>query len=217
MRLILLGPPGAGKGTQAERLQARFAVAQLSTGDMLRAAAKSGSEVGRQAARIMARGELVPDAVVVGIIDERVDLADCRNGFILDGFPRTIAQAQALDAMLARKALKLDAVLELTVDEEELVDRISGRFACVKCGAGYHDRHLQPKVAGVCDRCGGTEFSRRADDNAVAVRTRLKAFREQTAPLLPYYRQRGILRSIDGMTGIDQVTKALFAALAPPA
>jgi adenylate kinase len=216
MRLILLGPPGAGKGTQAERLQQRFGIAQLSTGDMLRAAAKSGSEAGQRAAAIMAKGELVPDPVVIGIIDERVDAEDCRKGFILDGFPRTIAQAEALDAMLADKGLRLDAVVELAVDEDQLVDRISGRYACARCGAGYHDRNLQPKVAGVCDRCGSTEFSRRADDNAEAVRTRLKAFREQTAALLPYYRLRGVLRSIDGMAHIDQVTAALLAVLAKP-
>ena len=214
MRLILLGPPGAGKGTQAERLQKRFAIAQLSTGDMLRAAVKAGSEIGKQAGALMARGELVPDAVVVGIIEQRVEAADCRRGFILDGFPRTIAQAEALDAMLARKGLKLDAVVELTADEEVLVDRITGRYSCGKCGAGYHDRNLMPKVAGVCDRCGATEFSRRADDNATAVRTRLKAFREQTAPLLPYYQGRGVLRSVDGMAEIDRVAAALVAALA---
>ena len=213
MRLILLGPPGAGKGTQAQRLEDSRKIVQLSTGDMLRAAVAAGSEIGRQAEAVMKRGDLVSDEIVVGIISDRIDEPDCANGFILDGFPRTVAQAEALDAMLQQKGLKLDRVVEMQVDDEALVGRITGRYTCAACGAGYHDHNLKPKQDGVCDRCGGTEFKRRADDNEEAVRTRLGAYHEQTAPLLPYYRGKGILKSIDGMADIDEVTGQLEAAL----
>lgn len=213
MRMILLGPPGAGKGTQAQRLEESRSIVQLSTGDMLRAAVAAGTEVGKQAEAVMKRGDLVSDEIVVGIIADRIDEPDCANGFILDGFPRTVAQAEALDVMLAEKGLKLDCVVEMQVDDEALVGRVTGRYTCGNCGAGYHDHNLKPKQDGVCDRCGGTEFKRRADDNEEAVRTRLGAYHDQTAPLLPYYRGKGILKSIDGMADIDAVTGQLEAAL----
>jgi adenylate kinase len=210
-----LGPPGAGKGTQAQRLAEQYGWEQLSTGDMLRAAVQSGSLLGQKAKAIMEKGELVPDAVVVGIIAERIDRPDCRKGFILDGFPRTTEQAQALEAMLAERKLKLDAVIEMAVDDEMLIERIAGRFSCAKCGALYHDKNRLPKRQGVCDVCGSTEFVRRPDDNAETVRTRLKAYHRQTAPLLPYYRERGLLKRVDAMADIDQVTKELQVLLAP--
>jgi len=209
VKLILLGPPGAGKGTQAQRLQEERGLLQLSTGDMLRAAIASGSEVGKHAQAIMTRGDLVPDEVVVNIIAERISRTDCVNGFILDGFPRTEAQAEALDAMLARRGTKLDAVIEMAVDEEALVDRLTDRYTCARCGAGYHDRNVKPKVEGVCDRCGGTKFIRRPDDNEEAVRTRLSVYHRQTAPLLPYYRAKGLLRSVDGMADVQAVSKQI--------
>ena len=213
MRLILLGPPGAGKGTQAQRLAECAAIVQLSTGDMLRAAVAAGTEIGKQAKAVMEAGELVSDEIVVAIISDRIDEPDCANGFILDGFPRTVAQAEALDRMLSEKGLKLDAVIEMQVDDGVLVDRVSGRYTCAKCGAGYHDRNLQPEVDGICDRCGSSDFSRRADDNAETVSARLAAYHEQTAPLLPYYEARGVLKSIDGMAAIDSVTEQLKQAL----
>ena len=213
MRLILLGPPGAGKGTQAQRLTESCNIVQLSTGDMLRAAVAAGSEVGLRAKAVMAAGDLVSDDIVVGIISDRVDQADCQNGFILDGFPRTLAQAEALEQMLAEKSLRLDAVIEMQVKDALLIGRITGRYTCANCGAGYHDENLQPKVAGVCDKCGGTDFNRRADDNAETVTARLKAYHEQTAPLLPFYRERGCLLAVDGMAEIDQVTRQMKALL----
>jgi adenylate kinase len=213
MNLILLGPPGAGKGTQARRLEDSYGIVQLSTGDMLRAVAASGSPLGQQAKKVMEAGQLMPDEIIVRMIAERIEAPDCRRGFILDGFPRTIGQAEALDKMLATKGLKLDHVIEMQVDDEILIDRISGRYTCDGCGEGYHDRHKRPKAAGVCDRCGGTKFNRRKDDNAETVRARLTAYHSQTAPLLPYYRACGVLRSIDGMADIDAVTAALGAIL----
>ncbi len=213
MRLVLLGPPGAGKGTQAKWLVERYGIPQLSTGDMLREAVARGTEVGRRAKAVMERGELVSDAIINAIVAERIGRADCARGFVLDGFPRTIAQAEALDSMLAARGEKLDAVIEIRVEREALVERIAGRFACAKCGAGYHDRFKRPKVEGVCDRCGGTEFVRRKDDNAEAVRTRLEAYEAQTAPLLPYYRERGLLRTVDGMLPIAEVTAAIGRVL----
>jgi adenylate kinase len=213
MNVILFGPPGAGKGTQAQRLQAQRGLIQLSTGDMLRAAVASGSELGKTAKKIMDAGQLVPDDVIAGMISERIDQPDARNGFILDGFPRTIGQAQALDDMLARKQLKLDHVIEMKVDDDALVDRIAGRYACAKCGAVYHDTFQRPKRAGACDQCGGTEFKRRSDDKPETVRARLAAYHRETAPLLPYYRTKGMLRSVDGMADIDTVAAAIDRVL----
>lgn len=213
MKLILLGPPGAGKGTQAKRLYDKHKLVQLSTGDMLRAEVASGSELGRQAKQVMEAGQLVSDEIVIGIIDHRIDAPDCKSGFVLDGFPRTEKQAVALDEMLRKKGGKIDGVIELAVDEAALVERISGRFTCAKCGAGYHDKFQQPKKAGVCDVCGGTEFTRRKDDNAETVKARLAAYRQQTAPILPYYKAKGLLHRVDGMAGLDQVTKEIEAVL----
>lgn len=209
MNLILLGPPGAGKGTQAQLLQDTHGLVQLSTGDMLRAAVASGSELGKAAKAIMEAGKLVPDDVMVRMIEQRIDEPDCAAGFILDGFPRTSAQAEALDDMLDRKGRRLAAVIEMKVDDAALARRITGRFSCASCGAGYHDEFQPPKAEGVCDRCGGKEFKRRADDNAQTVQTRLAAYHEQTAPLLPYYREKGTLESVDGMAPIDQVTREI--------
>jgi adenylate kinase len=213
MNIILLGPPGAGKGTQAKFLEDKYGIVQLSTGDMLRAAVASGSEVGQKAKVIMNAGRLVPDDLVIRMISDRIDRPDCKNGFILDGFPRTVPQAEALDEMLAEKGLKLDHVIEMTVDDDALVERITGRYSCAKCGAGYHDLFQLPKVAGVCDSCGGTAFKRRADDNVETVETRLTQYHAQTAPILPYYRSRGILKAVDGMLAIEEVTVQIQAIL----
>ena len=214
MNLILLGPPGAGKGTQARKLQDERGLIQLSTGDMLRAAVKSGSEIGKRAKAVMDAGKLVSDDIMIAMIEERIGQPDCKNGFILDGFPRTEAQAQALDAMLARKGLKLDHVVEMAVDEKALTERIVGRYTCAKCGADYHDSFQKPKAAGVCDVCGGSEFTRRADDNAETVKTRLEAYRKQTQPILPYYRAKGVLKQVDGMAEIDEVARQIGRVLA---
>jgi len=214
MRLILLGPPGAGKGTQAKRLEETRGLKQLSTGDMLRAAVESGSELGREADRIMKAGKLVPDNIMIDMIAERLDRPDTQRGVIFDGFPRTVRQAEALDAMLSKRGETLDAVIEMTVDDAALIDRISGRFSCAKCGTVYHDRNNRPKTDGICDVCGSTEFKRRPDDQAETVRTRLKAYHEQTAPILPYYKKKGILHQIDGMADVGQVGRHLEQVLA---
>jgi adenylate kinase len=206
MRLLLLGPPGAGKGTQAERIAAKYRIPHLSTGDMLREAVAANTEIGRQAKSIMDAGRLVPDDVMIRLVAERIAQPDCARGFILDGFPRTLAQAEALDRLLEERGLELDLVVEIAVDDEALIERISGRFACARCGAGYHDRFKQPKMPGVCDACGSREFLRREDDNAATVRARLEAYHAQTAPLLPYYRDKGLLQVVDGMAEIDRVT-----------
>lgn len=213
MNLILLGPPGAGKGTQAKELAIRRKLVQLSTGEMLRAAVQAGSEVGRRAKAIMDAGDLVPDEVVIRIISDRVDQPDCKNGVILDGFPRTLQQAAALDTMFKEKKRKLDAVVELKVDDTKLVERIVGRFTCTKCGEGYHDRFKRPKVRGTCDVCGGVEFARRPDDNADTVNRRLMVYYRETSPLTGYYFCRGNLRSVDGMGAIEEVGKAIDGVL----
>jgi adenylate kinase len=212
--LILLGPPGAGKGTQAKEIAARHGLIQLSTGDMLRAAIAAGAEIGRRAKAIMDKGELVPDAIVVKIIAERVDQPDCKGGVILDGFPRTLAQAAALDKMLAGKKRRLDAVIELKVDDGQLVNRIVGRFTCANCGEGYHDRFKRPKVRGMCDVCQGTEFTRRPDDNADTVSKRLMVYYRETSPLIGYYFCKGNLRSVDGMAPIADVAQEIDRVLA---
>ncbi|MBI1775002.1 MAG: adenylate kinase [Proteobacteria bacterium] len=205
MNLILLGAPGAGKGTQARQLQDKRGLIQLSTGDMLRAAVAAGTELGRQAKQIMESGRYVTDDIMIRMIGERIAKPDCEKGFILDGFPRTPRQAEALDAMLADMGLKLDHVIELKVDEPALIERLAGRYTCAKCGSGYHDRFQRPKVDGVCDKCGATEFIRRADDKPETVKARLDVYREQTEPILPYYRARGVLKTVDGMAEPDRV------------
>ncbi len=213
MRLILLGPPGAGKGTQADVVAQAFSIPKLSTGDMLRAEAASGSALGKQLQDVMSRGALVSDDIMIDLIRSRIAKTDCGNGFILDGFPRTVAQAEALDVMLQDAGQPLHAVVELKVEDDALVARISGRYACAKCGAGYHDLFKKPAQDGKCDACGSTEFTRRADDSVDTVSRRLQAYHAQTAPLLPYYQQRGLLKSLDGMAPIGHVSEQLLAVL----
>jgi adenylate kinase len=209
MHLILLGPPGGGKGTQAKKLQDDYGLVQLSTGDMLRAAVASGSDIGKRAKAVMEAGGLVSDDIVIGIIADRIQQPDAQKGFILDGFPRTVAQAEALDVMLTDRKINIDAAIEVQVPDSLIVDRITGRFTCSKCGAGYHDTFQRPKVDNVCDNCGSTEFTRRADDNAQTVQSRLDAYHAQTAPILPYYEKKGVLKVVDGNLPIDEVTKRL--------
>lgn len=209
MNIILLGPPGAGKGTQAERLEKSHRMIQLSTGDMLRTEATSESELGRQAKEIMESGELMPDDIVVQIVAEQLCRDECEFGFTLDGFPRTETQARALDGIMREKGLKLHGVIEMKVDDDALTERITGRYSCAKCGAGYHEKNNRPKVDGVCDECGSTEFKRRTDDNEETVRQRLAAYHAVTEQILPFYKEKSILRSVDGMVPIDQVTKQI--------
>jgi len=209
MKLILLGPPGAGKGTQAQELERRHHLIQLSTGEMLRATIASGSKFGKEVREITESGALMPDEIMIRMISERIMQPDCDDGFILDGFPRTTAQAEALDTMLAEKGLKLDHVIELSVDAEVLANRIGGRFSCAKCGAGYHDEFQKPGVDGLCDHCGYQKFTRRADDKPKTVKARLKAYEKLTAPLLPYYRDKGQLRTVDAMAAIEEVTREI--------
>jgi adenylate kinase len=213
MIVILLGPPGAGKGTQAKELAARRGLVQLSTGDMLRSAVVAGTEVGVKAKPIMEKGLLVPDDIVFGILAERIEQPECTDGIIFDGFPRTLSQASALDGLLKKKKLKLDAVIELKVDDEELIRRISGRFSCAKCEAGYHDKFKRPKVSGECDACGSKEFKRRPDDRPETVRDRLMVYYRETSPLIGYYYCKGNLKSVDGMAPIDEVGAAIDAVL----
>jgi adenylate kinase len=209
MNIILLGPPGAGKGTQASRLVEQRNMVQLSTGDMLRAAVAAGTEIGLEAKAVMAAGELVSDEIVDNILSARLDEPDIDRGFILDGYPRTAVQAASLDRLLGEKGLSLDHVIELVVDEEALVDRISGRFSCAVCNTPYHDDYKMPAVPGVCDVCGSTQFKRRADDNEEAVRTRLAEYRAKTAPILPHYEAQGIVSRVDGMARMDEVSAAI--------
>ena len=209
MNIILLGPPGAGKGTQAQRLVDRHGLKQLSTGDMLRAAVKAGTPVGLQAKAVMAAGELVSDEIVSALIGDELDSLSPGQGAIFDGYPRTATQAQALDTILTSRGRTLDHVIELDVDEDALVERITGRFNCAQCAKGYHDHFEQPRVAGTCDKCGGHEFKRRPDDNEATVRTRLAEYRAKTAPILPIYEMRGIVAHVDGMAPMDTVTGAI--------
>jgi adenylate kinase len=213
MNIILLGPPGSGKGTQAKILEEKRGMIQLSTGDMLRAAVARGTEYGRKAKAAMDRGDLASDDIVVAIIAERLSEPDLKNGFVLDGFPRNRTQAEALDEMLDGKDLRLSAVVEMKVDNEALIERITGRYVCAKCGKGYHDKFDKPKKAGVCDSCGSCEFIRRADDGEKTVRDRLSVYARQTAPLVAYYRARGVLRSVDAMAAIPEVTRQIGRAL----
>jgi adenylate kinase len=215
MNLVLLGPPGAGKGTQAKLLEDSRSLIKLSTGDMLRAAVAAGTALGRKAGQIMERGELVPDDLVIKLIAERLDDDAGGQGFIFDGFPRTVAQAEALDRLLKERGKKLDAVVVMDVDDDALVERIAGRFACAKCGEGYHDLYKLPNVKGVCDRCGSTEFVRRKDDNEEVVRARLKAYHAQTEPLIEYYERQRKVRAVDGMADIPAVQKEIALALGP--
>jgi adenylate kinase len=214
LNIILLGPPGAGKGTQAVRLEEEHGMVQLSTGDMLRAAVKAGTPIGVQAKAVMDAGELVSDEIVSGLIGERLDQLGADVSVIFDGYPRTAAQAEALDGILSARGRKLDHVIELQVEEDALVDRITGRFSCAKCGAGYHDRYKLPKVENVCDVCGSDEFKRRPDDNEETVRTRMAEYRAKTAPILPIYEARGIVTHVDGMAPIDEVNDAIETILA---
>lgn len=207
--LILLGPPGAGKGTQARMLEQKFGLVQLSTGDLLRAAVAAGTEAGKAAKAVMEAGDLVSDDIVIAILRDRIAEPDCARGVILDGFPRTTVQAEALDKLLAENGQKVNAAISLEVEDAEMVTRIAGRYTCAMCGEGYHDQYKQPKLDGVCDKCGSTEFSRRADDNAETVASRLEAYHEQTAPLIDYYKDRGVLRKLDAMGQIDQIARGL--------
>ena len=213
MRVILLGPPGSGKGTQGGLVEHAYGFPLISTGNLLRDAVKARTELGLKAESLMNRGELVNDEIVLELVRERIFREDCRRGYILDGFPRNTAQAEALDRMLAGKGLKLHAVIEMKVDDDALVERITGRYTCARCGKGYHDKFEQPKVAGVCDACGSREFTRRADDNEKTVRDRLGIYNQQTAPLVSYYGSRGALKAIDGMAGIEEVTRQIEQVL----
>jgi adenylate kinase len=213
VNIILLGPPGAGKGTQAQRLVDEHGMVQLSTGDMLREARKAGTELGVRVAAVMDSGALVSDDIVDALIGDKLDSMPLTQGAIFDGYPRTAAQAVSLDTILKARGRTLDAVIELDVDEDALVDRITGRYTCAKCGTGYHDRYAKPKVEGVCDNCGSTEFKRRPDDNAETVRTRMAEYRGKTAPILPIYEARGLLKRVDGMADIAHVSVAIEAIL----
>ena len=213
MNVILLGPPGAGKGTQAKRLEEAHGLVQLSTGDMLRAETASGSDLGRRIKAVMDSGALVSDDIVIEVIEQRIAAPEAKGGVILDGFPRTVPQAEALDRMLARHKLKLDHVILMEVDEAALIDRLGGRFSCRTCGASYHEHYHRPAKEGICDSCGAGDFVRRPDDQPEAVKTRFEVYRRQTAPILPYYRDRGILKTVDGMGEMDAVTRQIEAVI----
>jgi adenylate kinase len=213
LNIILLGPPGAGKGTQARIITEGRGLVQLSTGDMLRAAVAAGTEVGRKADAVMKSGGLVSDEIVIGVVSERLNAPDVAAGVIFDGFPRTTPQAEALDRLLAEKGMKLDAVIDMQVDDAAMIGRIAGRYTCADCGEGYHDTRKVPAVAGVCDKCGSTDFKRRKDDNAETVAARLEEYHAETAPLIAYYKGTGKLRVVDGMAEIGAVTKAIADAL----
>jgi len=215
VNLILLGPPGAGKGTQARMLMDRFGLVQLSTGDLLRGAVSAGTEAGLAAKAVMERGALVSDEIVLAVLRERLDQSDVAAGTILDGFPRTAAQAEALDTLLAERGQKIDAVISLEVDDDAMIARVSGRYTCATCGEGYHDSFKQPATDGVCDKCGGSEMKRRADDNAETVRTRLEAYHADTAPLIDYYAARGTLTAIPAMGGIGDIAERMTAIVSP--
>ena len=211
---VLLGPPGAGKGTQARFLQERFGLVQLSTGDLLRAAVAAGTEAGRRAAAVMEAGDLVGDAIVIAILRDRLAQGDCTRGSILDGFPRTLVQAQALDTLLGETGQRVHAVINLKVDDQAMVQRISGRYTCADCGEGYHDSFKPPARAGICDQCGGQHMVRRPDDNAATVASRLRAYHAQTAPLIAYYQNQGLLHQVDAMKAIPRVSEDLDAMVA---
>lgn len=214
MRIVLLGPPGAGKGTQARRLMDKYGVAQIATGDLFRENVKNNTPLGQQVSEIMKQGKLVPDAITIKMMSERLDQPDCKNGFILDGFPRSTAQAEALDEMLKQKGIRLDGVIQMQVDDDRLVERIAGRFTCGACNEGYHDKFKQPAHADTCDKCGAKDqFKRRADDKAETVRARLDEYHAKTAPILPYYAQSGRLKIVDGMADMDTVTAEIEGVL----
>ncbi len=213
MNLLLLGPPGAGKGTQSQLLMEQYEIPKLSTGDMLRTDVLEATPIGIEVKSIMEAGKLVPDDLMIDLISKRIEDADCKGGFILDGFPRTTAQAKALDIMLSQRGLKLDKVISISVKEDSLIDRISGRFSCLECGEGYHDRHKKPHIDGKCDCCGGGSFERRKDDNRETLVARLKAYNEQTAPIIPYYEADGRLVYVDGMADIGCVRNAILKIL----
>ena len=214
LHIVLTGAPGCGKGTQARLLKERIAIPHLSTGEMLRAEAQTGSELGREIKSLIDDGNLVPDEMIVKMLEKRIDQDDCKNGFILDGFPRTLPQAKVLDELLQKKGITLDAAIEIQVPDEIIMERILGRYACMKCGQGYHDRYLKPKVYGVCDNCGGTEFYRRIDDNRTTVHNRLVNYRALTYPTIPYFEQQGKLLCVDGTGSIDAVAKKIDNLLA---
>lgn len=214
MRSILLGPPGAGKGTQARLLTEKYGVVQISTGDLFRENVKNATAIGQQVDAILKSGKLVPDEITIRMISERLDQPDCENGFILDGFPRNVTQAEALEKMLAEKGIKLDGVVQMEVDDEKLITRVAGRFTCSVCGEGYHDMFKKPAQPDVCDKCGGIgKFTRRTDDNEETIRTRLQTYHTQTAPILPFYEARGALKRVNGMASMDEVARQIEVVL----